>query len=172
MVGVTSQNQVRIRLAFKIFLEVVATAEQRLLLSLAADRLEALIGMRCIGHEVNAVQTQPRFQFDDLWARPRRRWRVLHHHLRGRLTGQTARVSARSSHRNGTGSRASWSSGVAEEPLPETVPPLAVHAATETGTPSWLVQLAANSPCHRAARWPDSPKVTWSADSSAAAASP
>ena len=31
---------------------------------------------------------------------------------------------------------------VAEEPLPEIVPPLAVHAATETGTPSGLVQLA------------------------------
>jgi hypothetical protein len=30
---------------------------------------------------------------------------------------------------------------VAELPPPETVPPLAVQLATETGTPSWLVQL-------------------------------
>src|SRR5271165_5475609 len=92
MISVTAKNQVRIRLALKILLEVVSQRDQRLLLT-GQQTTFGIADPRLINHEVNAVQRQPGFQPRDL--RIDLRWRRgLDRHLCSGLRSQTASVSA------------------------------------------------------------------------------
>ncbi len=61
MIGVTFESQVRVRLGFKIFLEVGGQSRQGLLLA----RQQTAIGIflrRLSGREVNAVQREAGFE--------------------------------------------------------------------------------------------------------------
>src|SRR5436190_11659559 len=68
------KNQMRIRLAFQILLEVRGEAHQRLLLA-GHDPAVGLELGRLRSREVDTVQCEPRFQLPDLRRNLRRRWR-------------------------------------------------------------------------------------------------
>ena len=166
MIGVAFQDQVRIRLGFKVFLEVGSQSDQRLLLAgqqtavRIFDRRLSRSRSKCCAERAgfqSTLSTGGGGGFSSVtWVdacpvRPRESVQVAF-----TVTGPGGTpVVFR----------------VAELPLPEIVPALEVQLATETGTPSGLVQLAdrftvpPGDQTGRARR-----QRTWSADSSAATA--
>ena len=101
LIRVTSKNQARIRFALEIRLEVGSQSDQRLLLTHQQTAFW-IRDHRLVGDKVDAVQREPFFQTHDLRVHGRR-WRVFQRQLRGRLAGQTARVSATRAHRHVAG---------------------------------------------------------------------
>src|SRR5579872_4949850 len=97
-VRMTLKRKLRIGLCFKVLLEVCREIDEDLLLSGQQTAL-GVLRARLIGREVDAVESESRFQ--GLVDR-RRRW-LLDRNLGRSLSGEAARIGASSVHGDGSG---------------------------------------------------------------------